>query len=217
MFEAHTLLVGVILVDFMLLASSRMSTCIRQVAIQGLLLGLLALAEHAGWGAPGRVWLLAVGSIGVKAVFFPWFLRRALRGANVSREIEPFVGYTASILLGVVMLGISLWIGTRLPAPGQEASPLLVPVALFTTLVGLFLIVARRKALTQVLGYLVLENGIYLFGLTLAEDAPLTVELGVLLDAFVAVFIMGIMIYQINREFDHIDADRLTSLRDEAS
>jgi hypothetical protein len=68
MFEAHTLLVGVILVDFMLLASSRMSTCIRQAAIQGLLLGLLALAEHAGWEAPGRVWLLAV-SIGV-GIFF---------------------------------------------------------------------------------------------------------------------------------------------------
>jgi hypothetical protein len=70
----------VILVDFMLLASSRMSTCIRQVAIQGLLLGLLALAEHAGWGAPGRVWLHAVGSNGDKAVFFPWFCAAPARG-----------------------------------------------------------------------------------------------------------------------------------------
>lgn len=217
MFEAHTLLVGLILVDFMLLASSRLGSCIRQVAFQGFLLGLLSLAEHAGWGAPWRIWALALGSIGVKAVLFPWLLRRALRDADVRREMEPFVGFTASILVGVVMLGASLWIGTHLPLPAGVVSPLLVPVALFTMLVGLFLIVARRKAITQVLGYLVVENGIYLFGLTLAEDAPLPVELGVLLDAFVAVFIMGIMIYQINREFDHIDADRLTALRDEAS
>ena len=85
---------------------------------------------------------------------------------------------------------------------------------MFTTLSGLFMIVSRRKALTQVLGYLTMENGVYVFGASLAVREPLLVELGILLDVFVGVFVMGIVIYQINREFDHIDTDRLSVLKD---
>ncbi len=74
--------------------------------------------------------------------------------------------------------------------------------------------VSRSKAVTQVLGYLVLENGIYCFGLGAAPRSPALVEMGILLDVFVAVFVMGITIYHINREFDHIDTDQLISLKD---
>jgi hydrogenase-4 component E len=89
-----------------------------------------------------------------------------------------------------------------------------VPVALFTMVVGLFLIVSRRQALMQVLGYLAMENGIYTFGVGLVQDTPMLVELGVLLDVFVAVFVMGIAIFHISREFDHIDTERLRTLKD---
>ena len=101
-----------------------------------------------------------------------------------------------------------------MPASAAGHAPCWCPAALFTILVGLFLIVSRRKALNQVLGYLVLENGIYAFGVAPgAASVPLLVELGVLLDVFVAVFVMGIAIYHINREFDHIDADQLDRLK----
>jgi hydrogenase-4 component E len=89
-----------------------------------------------------------------------------------------------------------------------------VPVAFFTILVGLFGIVARRKAVTQVLGYLVLENGIFAFGAVALRKAQFLVEMGILLDVFVAVFVMGIAIFRINHEFDHIDADRLAQLKE---
>ena len=145
---------------------------------------------------------------------FPWLLARVLRDADVHREVEPIVGYTASLLIGTLTLALSLWLSPRLPLPTKPIASLLVPVALFTMLAGLFLIVSRRKALTQVLGYLVLENGIYAFGVGLVQGTPLLVELGVLLDVFVAVFVMGIAIFHINREFDHIDTDRLAVLRD---
>jgi hydrogenase-4 component E len=141
-------------------------------------------------------------------------LWRALRGAEIRREVEPFVGFTASVLLGLAMLALTLWIGARLPLPEPPASPLLVPVALFTMLVGLFLTIGRRKAISQVLGYLVLENGIVAFGIALSHEAPLSVELGVLLDVFVAVLVMGIIIHNIREEFDHIDTDRLAILKD---
>ena len=91
---------------------------------------------------------------------------------------------------------------------------LLVPVALSSILIGLFLIVSRKKAVNQVLGFLVLENGIFTFGVGLVGELSLLVELGVLLDVFVAVFVMGIMIFHISREFDHLDTDRLSTLKD---
>jgi len=82
------------------------------------------------------------------------------------------------------------------------------------TLIGFFLIMSRRIAISQVLGYLVLENGVFVFGMALVPEQPYLVELGILLDIFVGVFVMGIIIFHINREFDHIDVHRLADLKD---
>jgi hydrogenase-4 component E len=81
-------------------------------------------------------------------------------------------------------------------------------------LCGLLLIVSRNTAVMQVIGYLVLENGIYVFGWAFTIEEPLLVEMGVLLDVFVAVFVMGIIIYHLSREFDSIETDELASLKD---
>jgi hydrogenase-4 component E len=152
--------------------------------------------------------------MGLKGLLFPWLLFRARREADVRREPQPFVGYQTSLLAGVVAMGVSVWLGGRLPLPNEVISSLVVPAAFFTILCGLFLIVSRKTALTQVLGYLVLENGIYAFGVAVVQEAPLLVELGVLLDVFVAVFVMGIIIFHISREFDHMDTARLASLKE---
>jgi hydrogenase-4 component E len=124
------------------------------------------------------------------------------------------VGYSSSLLFGVVALILSVWLSSRLPLPEPPPSPLALPVALFAGLTGLFLTISRKKAITQVLGYLVLENGIFAFGVMLVRHQPLLVEFGVLLDIFGALFVMGIAIFHISREFDHIDANRLAALKD---
>ncbi len=206
------LLVFLILTTFKLLASSRLGACVRAVAAQGVALGLLTLAMHKSTLSLYIV-ALAGGSMALKGFVFPWLLFRALREAKVRREVEPYVGLILSLLVGLAMLGISFWLSPRLWGTGQDHHWLLMAVALFCMLAGLFLIVARRKAVMQVLGFLVLENGIYSFGVGQVGGIPFLVELGVLLDLFVAVFVMGITIYHINREFDHIDTDRLDSLR----
>jgi len=202
----------VVLGNLRLLGTSRLAACIRIVAVQGILLGLLPIFFHAG-SLTLRVTLQATASMITKGVVFPWLLTRAVRGADVRREIDPIVGYTPSLLVGGALLGVALWLGWRLPLPVPTGSQFMIAVSLFTIMVGLFMIVARRMAITQVLGYLAMENGIYAFGLAFAEKAPLLVEMGILLDVFVAVFVMGIMIYHINREFDHIDTDRLSELK----
>jgi hydrogenase-4 component E len=207
------ILVCLVLTSFLLLGSSRFGSCIRVVALQGALLGVLTLAASED-EASLRAGVLALVSTGLKGIAFPWLLSRALRDAEVRREVEPLVGYGLSVLIGMVGLVGSLWLAGRLPRPSLPISSLVVPVALFTMLAGLFLIVGRRQALMQVLGYLVMENGIYAFGVGLVQGTPMLVELGVLLDVFVAVFVMGIALFHINRQFDHIDTNRLRALRD---
>jgi hydrogenase-4 component E len=202
----------VVLSNLRLLGTSRLAACIRIVAVQGIILGLLPIFFHAG-DLTLRVALQATASLITKGIVFPWLLTRAVRGTDARREIDPIVGYTPSLLVGGALLGVALWLGWRLPLPVPAGSQFMIAVSLFTIMVGLFMIVARRMAITQVLGYLAMENGIYTFGLAFAEKEPLLVEMGILLDVFVAVFVMGITIYHINREFDHIDTDRLSELR----
>jgi hydrogenase-4 component E len=208
-----TILVLLILTNLHLLGSSRLSACIRTVAIQAVLLGAIPLL--AQWGDVGpRLVVLMVVSTAIKAGILPWLLRRAAREANVLTEVEPIVGFTTSLLLGLGLLGVALHVGSKLPLPGADGQAFLAPVALFTMMVGLLVIVARNTAVMQALGYLAMENGIYAFGLAFAVEEPLLVELGVLLDVFVAIFVMGIAIHHISREFDHIATDRLSALKD---
>jgi hydrogenase-4 component E len=205
------LLFLVVFTDFAVLGSSRLSACIRAVALQGLLLGLLPPVVYAS--ASVHVLALAAGTIAVKAIVLPAFLRWAIREAAVRREVEPLVGYMASLVLGVAALAASFAVANVLP--GHSGYPaLLIPAALVTVIIGLLVLITRAKALTQVVGYLMLENGIYLFGLTQLLRVPFLVEVGVLLDVFVGVFIMGIVVFHINREFDSISAANLTELRE---
>ena len=207
------ILVLLILTNLHMLGSSRINACIRSVAMQALLLGAISLLAQRG-DVGLRVLILAAVSMGITAVLLPWLLRRAVREVGVHTEVEPLVGFTTSLLLGLGLLGAALHIAGRLPLPDKNGTTFLVPVAFFTIMVGLLLIVSRRKAVMQSLGYLAMENGIYAFGLAFAVEEPLLVEMGVLLDVFVAVFVMGIAIHHISREFDHIDTDRLSALKD---
>jgi hydrogenase-4 component E len=156
---------------------------------------------------------LAAGTFAVKAVLLPLLLSRAIREAAVRREIEPVIGFAPSLLLGAAAVALAFSIAPRLPLP-ELRSQLLVPVSLSTVVIGLLILTTRSKALIQVVGYLILENGIFVFGLSQVERVPFLVEVGVLLDIFVGVFIMGIVVFHINREFDSLDSARLTELRD---
>jgi hydrogenase-4 component E len=207
------LILVVVLTNLKLLGSSRTPACIRVVAAQGVLLAALPLLAAAEPLSLQTV-IAAVASGLLKGLLLPWLLLRTAQRADVRQELEPLVGYTLSLLIGGGLLVGALWLGRRLPPVGEAGPTLLVPAAMFTLMVGLFMIVARRKALTQVVGYLAMENGIYAFGLAFARSEPLLVELGILLDVFVAVFVMGITIHHISREFDSIDTRRMSRLKD---
>jgi len=207
-----TLFVFLVLTSLILLGSSLLSSSIRVVALQGAVLSFLPfLVMEPGWA--GRAVFLAALTMALKGIVFPTLLNRSLREANVRREMAPLVGYSLSLALGIALLILAFWLAGRLHGIGVGLSTLSLAAAFFMMFTGLFLIIARRKALTQVLGFLVLENGIYSFGLTVVGHIHWLVELGVLLDVFVAVFIMGIAIDHISREFDHINVDQLDQLK----
>jgi hydrogenase-4 component E len=205
------LLTLVVLTDFAVLGTSRLSTCIRGIGVQGLLLAMLPLTLHAAW-SPHLVGL-ALGTALVKAVVLPRFLTWAIREAEVRREVEPLVGFPSSVLLGALCVAASFVVAPTLPLPDREGT-LLVAVALSNVLTGLVILTTRLKAITQVVGYLVLENGIYVFGLTQTQRVPFLLELGVLLDVFVGVFVMGIVVFHINRAFDSLSSPALDELEE---
>jgi len=207
-----TLLVVLLLTCFMLLGASRLAAGVRMTAVQGFMIGLLPLAVEGG-EIKLRVAILAALIAVLKAGVFPWLLMRNVRSSRTTHEDRPLVGYGLSTLIGVAAVGAAFWLDSRLPFSAEAHSKLVVPVAFSVMATGLFLMVGRRTAIYQVLGYLTLENGIYIFGLAIVSGIPMLVELGVLMDMFVAVFVMGIAIYRISREFDHIDAAQLTSLK----
>lgn len=201
-----------VLTSLALLGTSWISSGIRLLSVQGGLLATIVLLDVDG-GLAVRGAVLAVTTLALKGALFPWLLARAQRTARVQEELEPFASYRLSVSGGVVALGVAVWLSRRLGLT-PSADALLVAVGLFMAFVGLLMLVTRRIAIGQVFGYLVLENGIALFGLTVAQQEPLLIEIGILLDVFVAVFVMGIAIMHINREFDHIEVDRLDALRD---
>lgn len=203
--------------DILLVTSSRLLHCIRFVAIQGLVIGLLPLALFP-WSADPMpeigLWVTVALNVALKAVIIPFLLARTMRSANVCRELEPLVGYSTSLMIVMLIAGGSMLLCRELPLPGKDVSILAVPAAFTTLLTGLFLIIARRKALTQALGFLTFENGVTAFGAGMMLEYGLFVELGILLDVFVLVFVMGIAVFRISREFQHIDSDRLNKLGD---
>ncbi len=206
------ILVLVLLLNFVALGASRMRTVIQAVAVQGMLLGVLIALAH------GRleVWvcMMALATIFLKGMVIPRMLFNAIRDVVIRREVEPIVGFIASLFLGAVGTGLAVLFSRTLPIDHGEMGSLTVPAALSTVLTGFLMLTTRTKAITQVVGYLILENGVFIFGMLLMEAIPFLVELGVLLDLFVAIFVMGIIIHKISREFSSVSTQMLSELKE---
>ena len=206
------ILVVILLLNFVTLAASRLRTLIQAVTFQGILLGVLTVLAH-GSIIPGIV-AMAVATVILKGVTIPRMMFHAIREVVVRREVEPVVGFVASLFLGAVGTALALLFSKTLPVAHEHVSSLIVPAALSTVLTGFLILMTRTKAITQVVGYLILENGVFIFGLLLMEAIPFLVELGVLLDLFVAIFVMGIIIHKISREFSSVSTRMLSELKE---
>lgn len=208
---ADQLLVLVMLINFLLLGSSRMNVSIRAVAFQGVVLGILPLLIHTpSW----HLFAISAGITIAKGIVIPWLLLGAMQKVQIKREIEPYIGYVPTLLIGAVTTAMAFVFAAKLPLAPEHQGLLIIPSSIATIIAGFLILTTRRKAISQVTGYLVLENGIFIFGLLLTEAMPIMVEAGVLLDLIVGIFVMGIIINHISREFSSIDTSRLTVLKE---
>jgi hydrogenase-4 component E len=221
-------LVGVLLINFGVLTTTRLRAVINFTATQGALLGLAYPLAHLGVEAPlspssvswqeeeMRLIGLSVVMILIKTFIIPRILLRAMRRAAVSERMESTAGVLPVLLIGALGTGLAVAYADALPLRSEHSasSRLLVPTALATGLSGFLMLTTRRQALGQVLGYILLENGIFTFGLLLVNAVPMLVEVGVLLDLFVGVFVMGIIIHHVSRAFPEASSEHLSALRE---
>lgn len=213
-------LVAVLMLNFVLLGTGRLPTIITTVALQGGILGVVYPFTHHDPTADGaatislRLLAFAAAMVVVKGWLMPRMMLYALRQSGMRDQIEPYLGVTASLLLGAVGTGLLMSASSQLPLREEHASHLLVAASLATVFTGFLLLTTRREPLTQVAGYLVLENGLFIFGLLLVHAMPVLVEVGVLLDVFVGVFVMGIIIHHVGRQFPSPTTDHLRTLKD---
>jgi hydrogenase-4 component E len=215
---SDALLALTLLSVLMSLTSHRLVALVKIMAFQGIVVSLIPLfLEHHENMAMGSIFMLQV-MILIKGFLIPGFILVAVRKIKIRREIEPIIGYHASLFAGLFFILLSVFIADRIHAslslPGEHV--LLMITAITTLASGLFLLMTRRKAITQVIGYLMMENGIYLFGTALAKRTHTLyiVEFGVLLDLLVGIMIMGIVLNNINSTFDDVDTALLGQLKD---
>jgi len=209
---ASSILILAVTMNFVALGTSSLRACVRAAALQGLFVSLFPLLFSP---APTlRLVGLVLVAGAVKALVIPAMLYRALREVHIQHEVEPYLGFVPSVLLCAVGTGATTLFASRLPLVPSHRELLVVPVALATLFAGFLLLTTRRKAISQVTGYLILENGIFVFAQLLHEAMPALVEVGVLLDLLVGIFVMGIVMNHIQREFGSLDTDRLSELRD---
>ena len=212
-------LVLALVINFFVLGMPRIRLLIVAVGVQGAMLGLLYPLVHEGMFDLGPLALLRLIALTAAIIFLkgwliPKFLIRAVLLADMRSTVTSVIGFVPSLLLGGAATTAALVFAGSLPLPDDHLSHLLIPASLATVLSGFLILATRREALAQVLGYIVLENGIFIFGLLLIEAVPVLVELGIVLDLFVGVFVMGIIINHVSRAFPAASSEHMASLKE---
>jgi hydrogenase-4 component E len=191
---------------------TRVRSLLWGLGLQTAGLGLVAALYGVERNAPHYLILAGVVLV-VKAAAIPVFLDWAAGRIGVRRDPGALLNPTLALLAGCGALAGGYFLTAQVAAPGG-AYPGAAGMALAELFTGMLLMLTRRLALSQVIGFLVLENGIFLYALTQTHGMPLMVEMGVLLDVLVGVMVAGLIIFRLNRSFEHIDVTQLRGLRD---
>jgi hydrogenase-4 component E len=201
-----------LVLQLLLVVQSMLLTNIRLFAMQSLMLTAIAATVAYFYNA-GHVYIVAVLTLIGKVIFLPWLLNRQVRQINIIQEVEPLLNAPTSMLIcgGLTLLG---YVVARPFTNLQKLGSNTLAVAITLLLTGFFLMFNRRKAITQVLALLTVENGVMLAAVALTTyGMPLVVELGVFFDVTVAVMVLGILVYRIRENFASMDISKLSQLK----
>ncbi len=188
---------------------------IRLFGAQSFLLGAIAGAI-AWYNHSPHIYVAAVITVLVKAIVVPLALEHLVDRIEIQHEISPVINVPISIVISGGLTLVAYMVGESFYHPEAAAASLghnTLAVAISVFLIGFFMMINRRKALTQVLALLTLENGVFLAAICLTYGMPLIVELGVFFDVLVAVLVLGILVYRIRESFESMDVSKMRRLR----
>ena len=206
----------VLVLQIMMVAQRWLVTNIRAFGVQSFLMAAIA-ATIAHFNHAPHIYVVAALTLLFKAILLPMFLERLVKRIEIRQEIEPLVNIPISVIVSGLLTLLAYVVAESFHRPNDTTIPALghntlaVAIALF--LIGFFMMVNRRKALTQVLALLCLENGLFLAAISLTYGMPLIVEVGIFFDVLVATLLLAILIYRIREEFDSMDVSRLSQLK----
>ncbi|NNM62756.1 MAG: formate hydrogenlyase [Steroidobacteraceae bacterium] len=203
-----------LLLSFAMLAQRRVVTLVNLFALQGgvLCAATLLLAWRTG---DGNLYLSAALTFAVKVLVMPWVLHRMIRRLGVYWDTEPLLNIPGTMLVGVLLVVFSFGLAQPISALASTATRSAVGIAIAVILLAFLTMITRRKAMSQVVGFLSMENGLFFGAMSATYGMPMIVELGVALDVLVAMVVMGVFFFQIREQFDSLDLDRLESHKGE--
>ena len=197
---------------YLMVGQKALFTTIRLYAVQSLLLGVVAVTIAVSENRHD-LFVTAALTVGLKGMLIPWFLMRMIDRIGIHREIEPFLNVPASLLVSLALTVVGYRVSTGFPEGARGVSHHLIGVALSMLMIGLFLMVTRKKAITQILALLTVENAVFLVAVGVTSGMPLVVELGMSFDVMLAVLILGILVHRIVNRFESMDVSRLSKLK----
>jgi hydrogenase-4 component E len=202
-----------LLLSFAMLAQRRIVNLVNLLAIQGslLLAATLLLAWRTG---QHHLYLSAALTLGLKVILLPWLMHRLIRRLQVYWDTEPLLNIPGTMLIGVVVVVFSFGLAQPISAVASTATRSSIGIAVAVVLLSFVTMITRRKAMSQVVGFLSMENGLFFGAMSATYGMPMIVELGVALDVLVAMLVLGVFFFQIREQFDSLDLHHLESLRE---
>ncbi len=193
-----------------ILSSTRIYSCVRAFGIQSFLIACVAGIVAYSTGK-SDIYIVALLTLIVKAAVIPYLFVYIIKKIGVKREVGLYVGISPSILIGGVIFVISYYLAQRISI-NNEFSSFALSTSLSLVSIGLFIMISRKKAIMQMLGILIMENGLFLGAISLTYGMPLIIELGIFFDVLIGALIMGILVFHINTTFETIDTNILKNL-----
>jgi hydrogenase-4 component E len=203
-----------LLLSFSMLSQRRIVTMVNLLALQGVLLGLatLLLAWRTG---KNELYASALLTLSLKAVFMPWLLHRLIKRLGVYWDSEPLLNIAATMLVGLLIVVFSFGLAQPIAALASTATRSAIGIAVAVVLLAFLTMITRRKAMSQVVGFLSMENGLFFGAMSATYGMPMIIELGVALDVLVAMLVLGVFFFQIREQFDSLDLHHLETLKEE--
>lgn len=205
--------VGMLLISMLAMTTTRMGQLLKAFAAQSLFLAALAFIVGYSTGH-SEIYVVGIITIVVKVIFIPRFLSYMSERIRIGREVDSSIGIPSSLLISAALIMISYFVSAPLLPSLNTITMNCLAISLSIVLIGLFMMVTRRKAINQAIGLLMIENGLFLCVLSISYGMPLIVELGIFFDVLMVAVIIGIFAFRISKTFDSIDTSFLRRLRD---